>query len=94
MTESKKADEGFDITDRWTIAALEACGHVAVNIHAESEEMRKGGTRPTLIYSFAASAKNDYELWMRNEIREPFITVRKVQQSALQFKNNLYRHCR
>lgn len=95
MTADKQFDEFFDVTDRWTIAALEACGHVATRVYAVEEEMRKGsGKRPTLMYSFASTAKDDYEAWMRNEQQEPFVTVRKVQQSALQFKNNMYRHCR
>ena len=90
MAEAKSS--GIITKDYWTIITLENCGHVPVLI--EPVETRDGRST-VLVYTFSDDAMEDYDAWMRGETKEPFGTIRRVQQSAVQFKNNLHRYqCR
>ena len=83
--------ELVETKDYWTIIALEACGHVAEKIEPIEPE---GGRSTVLVYTFPTESLEDYDAWMRGETRPPFDIVRKIQQSATQFKNNLHRYCK
>ncbi len=84
--------EGIRTKDYWTMIALEACGHVPESI--EAEEVNEGRSI-VIVYVFSDEAKEDYERWMRGVNEPPLDVVRRVQQSANNFKNNLHRfNCR
>ena len=90
MSETIK-DNIIETKHYWTILALEACGHVPEAINPIKT---KDGNTTLLYYTFGEAALEDYEAWMRGETQDPFGVIRKIQQSATQFKNNLYRYCR
>lgn len=79
----------IETKDYWTIIALEACGHVPLDIQANEP---KEGRSCVLTYFFPEEAEGDFDKWMRGENTEPFGIIRTVQQSATKFKNNLHRY--
>lgn len=86
---SEKGNSAIETKDYWTFITLEVCGHVPTKI--VPLEMEKGrGCQ--LVYHFGEEATEDYESWMRGEAKEPFETLRKVQQSQTRFKGNLHRY--
>ena len=87
MVEEEK--NGIVTKDYWTIITLETCGHVPTLI--DPVETRDGRST-VLVYTFSPEAADDYDLWMRGETQEPFGTIRRVQQGAVRFKNNLHRY--
>lgn len=78
----------IDTRDYWTIIALEFCGHVAEKITmVEGKDNRNN----VLIYRFPEEAADDFDAWVRGEIRDSFEAIRKVRNSQRQFKSNLSR---
>jgi hypothetical protein len=92
--------KAIETKDYWTIIAMEASGHIAKKITVDESD----GRNTVLVYSFGEDADEDYELWMLGAIgpkpeegeeqSDLFEVIRKVQQSATKFKNNLHRYCR
>lgn len=90
MAKETSEKSAIETKDYWTIIALEAMGHVAEHIEPAKTQ---DGRSTILVYHFNKEALPDYEKWMRGVNDEPFGTVRKIQQSANNFKNNLHRFC-
>jgi hypothetical protein len=91
----------IETKDYWTIIALEACGHLPLDIQAAEP---KDGRSCIVTYFFPDEVSEDFDAWMRGAIgpvpkegeeqSNLFETIRRVQQSHTKFKNNLHRYSR
>ncbi len=83
----KNQPNAFGTKDHWAIVAMGLCGHIPVSIGLEANEA--GGR--SLMYHFNELAWTDYDDYMRGVPREPFSTLRRVEDEDRKFKNNLTR---
>lgn len=86
---SKENRSPIETKDYWTFITLEVCGHRPTAVVPEKND---NGRICQLVYHFGEEALGDYNAWTLGEVREPFETLRKVQQSQTRFKGHLHRY--